>query len=617
MKRLYFLSFVLFLMAHTAAFAQPKIDRIEPPFWWADMDEPVLQLLVHGENLAKLKVDFRHENMELVSVKMTDNPNYCIVELFILPEVTPGSYDITFTQDEQNYVYSYELKQRRPESAQRKGFNNSDVIYLMMPDRFANGDPGNDDVAGMLEKADRNNPNGRHGGDLLGIENNLGYLKDLGVTSIWLNPVFENNMPQYSYHGYAITDFYQVDPRFGSNEDYKKLVGASHQTGIKVIMDMVFNHCGSYHKWMNDMPAKDWFNQHDEFTRSNYRGGAIIDPHASKYDQDKMLKGWFDKTMPDLNQKNEYLAKYLIQNSIWWIEYADLDGIRMDTYPYSDKDFMAKWMQTIYQEYPNFNVVGESWLGNSAMVAYWQDRSNIRTKYNSNLETLFDFPLFYAMGKAFTEENTWDKGIVRLYESLTQDFLYANPNDLVIFADNHDVDRFYTSIGENKENFEMAMAFLMTTRGIPMIYYGTELGMTGHENKGHGDIRKDFPSGWDADGTNAFTKTGRDNLSVQTYDYLQKLLNWRKTNKAVQTGTLTHFIPEDGVYVYFRKLGEESVMVILNNSDKDQTLKTERFAECLQGYKSGKEAISGKKVGKLGSIDIPKKSTLIIELVKE
>ncbi len=609
--------FLLLLFANYSFSNKYNLEKIEPPFWWVGMQNPNLQLLVYGKNISETQPQINYKGVILKEVIKAENPNYLFLNLEITDDAIAGFFRINFIKENKIVqTYRYELKNRKAGSKERKGFNSSDVIYLMMPDRFSNGDTSNDNIQEMKEKADRSNPNGRHGGDLQGIKNKLDYLADLGITAIWINPVFENNMPVYSYHGYAITDFYKIDPRFGTNNDYVELIEDSHKKGIKIIMDMIFNHCGSGHWWMNDLPSQDWLNQWDKFTRTNYRAGVTTDPYASDYDNTKLLAGWFDITMPDMNQKNELLANYLIQNSIWWIEYAGLDGIRMDTYPYSYKDFMSDWMKRILQEYPDFNVVGESWLSVASSVAYWQENTKNPDGYQSNLTNVFDFPMMYAMGEAFVEKNSWDKGIVKIYDILGQDFVYANPNKLVIFADNHDGDRFFTKVNENLDDFKLAMAFLLTTRGIPEIYYGTEILMTGHENRGHGNLRKDFPGGWQGDKTDAFTAEGRTKEQNEAFDYLKKLLIWRKNNKVIHTGKLKHFIPENGVYVYFRYDDNESVMVLLNNSNKEQEIKTDRFAECLKGFNSGKDIISGKEINDLNIIKIPAKTAKIIELEK-
>lgn len=579
------------------------------------MQEKSIQLLVYGNDIGHTNVSIDYPGVSLSFVNRVENPNYLFLDIIISENAQPGIFQLAFSKHKKVIVtYDYKLLKRRDDSEFRKGFDTDDVIYLLMPDRFSNGNSGNDDMEGMLEKAKRTDPNGRHGGDIEGIENQLPYLHELGITALWVNPLLENNMPKYSYHGYAITDFYKVDPRYGTNEDYVNLVKDAHKHGIKVIMDMVFNHCGTGHWWNNDLPSQDWYNQWPEFTRSNYRGGTVTDPYVSDYDGNRMLKGWFDKTMADMNQQNEFLANYLIQNSIWWIEYADLDGIRMDTYPYSFKGFMAEWMKRIRKEYPDFNVVAESWLSDPALVSYWQEGANNRDGYKSYVTNVFDFPMMYAMGKAFNETDSWDDGIVKLYNVLGQDFLYGDPYGLVLFVDNHDGDRFYTKIDENLDNFKLAMAFMTTTRGIPQLYYGTEILMTGHEHDGHGFIREDFPGGWPDDENNAFTRDGRTDDQNEAFDYLSNLLNWRLEKDVIHYGKLKHFIPEKGIYVYFRYNDDESVMVILNNAKEARALQTERFNECMNSYTSGIDIITGRIIEELTTINIPAKSAMIIEL---
>ncbi|RLD87371.1 MAG: alpha-amlyase [Bacteroidetes bacterium] len=593
------------------------IDRVDPPYWWTGMKNHHLQLMVHGNRIAETTPVVNYPGVKLEKIIHTQSSNYLFLNLIIDETTKPGTLTINFIKEKKQIVsMPYELKQRDQSLGNHEGFDASDVIYLLMPDRFANGDTTNDDVTGMLEKADRTNPNGRHGGDIKGIENHLDYLTGLGATAVWINPLLENNMPAYSYHGYAMTDFYKVDPRFGSNSDYKNLIRKAHQKGLKVIQDMVFNHCGTNYFWKGDLPTKDWYNQWPEFTRSNYRGGVVTDPHASKSDEHKMVAGWFDTSMADLNQDNELVANYLIQNSIWWIESTGLDGIRQDTYPYPYKDFMAKWMQRILEEYPHFNVVGEAWLSYPVSVAYWMENDRNFDGYHSYLTNVFDFPLMYAISKAFNEPEGWSTGTAELYEIISQDFVYSHPENLVLFADNHDGDRFFSKMGEDLKRFKLAMAFLMTTRGIPQIYYGTEILMTGLEHNGHGDIRKDFPGGWPGDTLNAFVAEGRTKEQNEAFNYLKTLMNWRKNKKVIHTGKLTHYIPQDGVYVYFRYNNTKSVMVLLNNTEEDKTIDCSRFSENLSGYTKGRTVIKQRIIDNLNTITVPAKSPLIIELEK-
>ncbi len=614
------LTFISIILFFNISFSSSKIslDRIEPPFWWIGMKIPDLQLLVHGKNIAETSVNIDYEGIKLRDVTLVENPDYLFLHLVISKKTKSGKFIIYFKKANKIIsTYEYELKKRRKNSEYRQGFNSSDVIYLLMPDRFSNGDPSNDNVKGMKEKADRNNPDGRHGGDIKGIVNHLNYLQNLGITALWINPLLENNMNTYSYHGYAITDYYKIDPRFGTNRDYLNLIDDCHKKGIKVIMDMVFNHCGIGHWWMKDLPMKDWIHQFPKFTRTNYCSSVIVDPHASDFDRNLMLKGWFDKTMPDLNQNNKFLATYLIQNSIWWIENANIDGIRMDTYTYSNKNMMAKWTKRVLKEYPDFNIVGETWLPKPSLVSYWQKDALNKDGYNSYLPSVFDFPLYYALGKSFNEKETWNKGLIDLYNVLCDDYLYANPQNIVIFTDNHDCDRFFSKINKNLKSFKMAVAFLLTTRGIPEIYYGTEILMQGFKHNGDGDIRKDFPGGWKNDKINAFYKEGRNKEQNEAFDYLQNLLKWRKNKDVIHTGKLKHFIPHDGVYVYFRYNKKETIMVLLNNNNnEDKTINTKRFAECMRDYKYAKNIINGKTIYNLKSIIVPAKSAVILELKK-
>ncbi|MFZ4547153.1 MAG: glycoside hydrolase family 13 protein [Bacteroidales bacterium] len=598
-----------------SAFTQVTIDHVEPPCWWAGMKNNSLQLMIHGNDIGKTKPVLEYAGVKIKNVTAAGD-DYLFIDLVIGNSAKPGFFTISFKEKELEVASSkYELKARLEGSAKRAGFNTSDMMYLIMPDRFANGDPTNDDMPGMLEKADRSKPNGRHGGDIKGIVDHLDYLQNLGVTTIWCTPLLENNMPAYTYHGYAVTDLYKIDPRFGTNQSYREMVEVAHSKGIKVVMDMVFNHFGTNSYWMKDLPQADWVNQWPEYTRSNYRGGVLSDPYRSQYDEKKMATGWFDTTMADFNQKNPYVAKYLIQNSIWWIEFAGLDGIRQDTYPYSDKDFMADWMKTLRDEYPNLNTVGEAWINYPPQVAYWMDNKDNKDGYRSYLSHVFDFPLMGAIQKAFNEGDGWDTGLARLYELLSQDFLYSDPSKLITFADNHDIERMYPVL-KSVENVKMALAFLATTRGMPMLYYGTEALSDRGTLEGDPGKRKDFPGGWKGDNTNMFTGDNLSNEQKEVLDYTSKLFTWRKSNTEVQQGKLTHFIPENGIYVYFRTLEKESVMVIVNNNKETKTLETKRFDENIKGFKRGKDVMDGSKLKDLSNIEVQGKSVKIIELSK-
>jgi glycosidase len=588
---------------------------VEPPSWWTGFKSTGLQLLVYGKNIASTTVTIDYPGLTVKKVNKVSNPNYLFLDLNIAAGTRPGIANLLFkSKGKVAAKYLYELKVRKKGSADRKGFSTSDVIYLLMPDRFANGDTSNDNVPGMVQKAERSNRDGRHGGDIKGISDHLDYISDLGVTAVWINPLLENNQPIYSYHGYSTTDYYKTDPRFGSNEDYVKLSNAIHQRGMKLIMDMIFNHCGSEHWWMKDLPSSDWLNQWPEFTRTTYRAGTASDPYSSQADSNFFLRGWFDKTMPDLNQRNPLVKNYLIQNSIWWIEYAGLDGIRQDTYPYPFREMMSAWCKRILEEYPDFNIVGECWLNYPASVAYYQKDSKNKDGYEPWLPSVFDFPLFDALNKAFMESDGWNTGIVRLYEILGQDFSYPNPNNLVIFADNHDVNRYLDTQKDDVRKLKMSMAFILTTRGIPQLYYGSEILMTTGSDKGDGSKRKDFPGGWPGDAKNAFDPSGRTAAEADMYNYVHKLLIWRKNNDVIHNGKFLHFIPSDGMYVYFRYTAKNAVMVVMNNNEESKTIETRRYNEILNKYKSGSEIISGNTIDDLSKFTVQGKSAVIVEL---
>jgi len=612
------LTLLIFLFLPLCIFSQDvSIEKIEPPFWWTGFKNTDLQLLVYGKNISTALVTVDYPGFLLKKVHKVENPNYLFLDLTISQGTRPGIAAIQFKSRGKTVgKYLYELKARKKGSANRKSFSSGDVIYLLMPDRFANGDTTNDLFSGMVEQPDRNNQDGRHGGDLKGIMNHLDYIQDLGITALWINPLLENNQVKYSYHGYSTTNYYLIDPRFGTNEDYVRLSNALHQRGIKLIMDMIFNHCGSGHWWMKDLPSTDWVNRWPEFTRTNYRAGSYTDPYVSQADSNQFVRGWFDKTMPDLNQSNPIVKNYLIQNSIWWVEYAGLDGIRQDTHPYPFREMMAEWGKRLQTEYPEINVVGECWLNYPASVAYWQQGSKNKDGYNSWLPCVFDFPLYDALNKAFSEPEGWNTGIVRLYEILSQDFSYADPNNLVVFADNHDVNRYLDSQNDDVRKLKMAVAFILTTRGIPEIYYGTEILMTTGADKGDGSKRKDFPGGWAVDPRNAFTEQGRTTAETEMHGFTRKLIRWRNSTEVIHTGMFRHFIPTDGVYVYFRYNTKTAVMVVMNNNEGTKTIETRRYDELLKKYKSGTEIISGSKLEDLSTLTIGGKSALIIELKK-
>jgi glycosidase len=606
------LSLLFFALLTVTTFAL-QVDRVEPVNWWVGMKNPSLQLMVHGQGIASSDIAINYPGVRVTSVSRQDNPNFVFIDLTIDPKTKAGSFAIHFKKGpKETASYTYELKEREKGSALRRGFDASDVIYLITPDRFANGNPSNDAVAGMKELPNRGDKNGRHGGDLKGISDHLDYLSDMGFTAIWVNPVLENNMTRVSYHGYSTTDFYRVDPRYGSNEEYRELAQKTHQKGMKLMMDMIFNHIGSEHWWMNDMPSVDWLNNYPQYKITTHRRTVNMDPYASETDKRAMADGWFVPSMPDLNQRNPYMANYLIQNSIWWTEYLGLDGIRMDTYPYPDKNAMAQWTRRMLEEYPGFYMVGEEWSLNPAIVSYWQKGKMNQDGYVSRLPGLMDFPINDALIKTLKDASSND--LLPLYEALSNDFLYPSPEKLVIFPDNHDMQRFYTQMNENPDLLKMGIVYYATMRGIPQIFYGTEILMASPGQKDDGIIRSDFPGGWPGDQVNAFTGAGLTDLQKQTQQFVSKVLNWRKTSEAVHSGNLIHFVPEEGIYVYFRNSDKQKVMVVLNKNQQEKTLATSRFAEAMGNARSGKEIISETVIPDLANLKIPGLSAMIIEL---
>jgi glycosidase len=593
-----------------------QVDRVEPPFWWSNMNHSDVQIMFHGKNIAQDEVSVSN-GVVIKDIQKTANPNYLFITIDT-KNVAPTQ--LTFTFKNKNKVVAtqkYELKKRRDNSAQRQGYNSSDLIYLIMSDRFANANPNNDSSSETIEKADRTNLNGRHGGDIEGIIKNLDYIQSLGVTAVWPTPLCEDNDEKGSYHTYGQSDVYKIDSRFGTNEDYVHLSAELHKRGMKNIMDYVTNHWGYKHWMMNDLPTYDWIHQFPGYGQTNYHMSTQFDTHAAPIDAKMCMDGWFVKSMPDLNQSNPLVLNYLIQNALWWIEYADLDGFRVDTYSYCDKEGISKWTKSITDEYPNFNIVGEVWMHSQAQMAYWQKDSKIGAieSYNSYLPSVMDFTLQDAVSSVFNENKaTWDKGMIKIYDNFSNDFLYPNTNNMLVFLENHDTNRFNGIYKKDFNKYQMALALIATIRGIPQIYYGSEIGMDGDKGIGDGDIRKDFPGGWNGDANNAFTSTGRNAEQKKFYEYTSKLFNWRKNKSVIHTGKMTHYIPENNVYVYFRYSEKESVMVLINNSTEKQTISTTRFHDNLQNYSLGTDVITGKQTEVTKEITIDGQSAMILEL---
>ena len=575
---------VLTLLTYSAT---AQLDRVEPPNWWIGFKDNSLQLLVKGEKISSYTPSLDYPGVSIENVNDADSENYLFLDLRIDPSAKAGMLRIEFkAKGKKTISHDYELKARTKDSEQYMGFDSSDVIYLITPDRFANGDPGNDIVKGMREeRIDRKDDYARHGGDIKGITDGLGYIHDMGFTAIWPCPLLTNDMASSSYHGYAITDLYQIDPRFGTLQEYRDLSEKGKEKGIKLIMDQVANHCGSEHWWMKDLPFKDWVNYQEDLekeakTYSNHRRTANQDIYASDSDKKRMNDGWFVSSMPDLNQRNPFMAKYLIQNSIWWIETAELGGIRQDTYPYPDKQFMSDWAGAIMREYPNFSIVGEEWSYNPLLVGYWQRGAKNNDGYESNLRAPMDFPMQKLTVEALNEEEAWNTGLVKIYEGLANDFHYASPKDLMVFPDNHDMDRIHTQLNKDPILTRMAVSYILCLPRIPQVYYGTEILMENSEKPGdHGLIRTDFPGGWEGDPVNAFTGEGLSEEQKAMQNFLRKLLNYRKSSRAIHEGETRHFAPESGIYVMFRSLGDETVTLILNKNEGPVELDLERFRE--------------------------------------
>lgn len=613
MIRSFMLTWFFVLVLATNSFAQNPIKHIEPPYWWTGMNTN-LQLLIYGENISSYEIHLSDADVKIDKINTTKNPNYVFIDITVSASLESKTVVFQFKKNNKiAFSQKYEFKKRESSTNKQMGFNSNDAIYLLMPDRFSNGNTNNDNLEGYADKTNRLNNDARHGGDLKGIANHLDYIAQLGMTAIWINPLLENNMPKYSYHGYATTDFYKIDPRFGTNLEYKNLVDTAHSKKLKVIMDMIFNHCGSENWIYKDMPSEDWFHKWPEFTRSNYRSETLMDPHSSEIDKKYMGQGWFDNTMPDFNQTNPLVAKYLIQNSIWWIEYSGIDGIRMDTYQYADQKMMNNWILAVKAEYPNFSIVGECWMQRESHTAWFQKQYGICANTENQLENITDFPMQAAIANAFNEKDDWTQGLARLYYTLSQDYLYSNANNLVIFADNHDLSRCFSLYQNDLNKWKMAMTFLLFTRGIPMIYYGTEILMDGHKSNGDGGLRNDFPGGWQNDSINAFRSIGLTTNQTEASLYLSKLLNFRNSWSA-NNGKITQFVPQDGIYVFFKLNNTDSIMVIFNNDEKSKTLNLDRFEECLQNVKQGTNLISGETVSLLKSIVIPAKSSTILIL---
>ena len=609
----HFLLFIMCLISSTAFGI--GVERVEPANWWVGMKNHELQLMVHGEGIANANVSIQYPGVYLKESVKTDNPNYLFLYLDISDVAQAGKMDIVFTEGKNKLTVPYELRAREKRKM-AQGVSTADAIYLITPDRFANADPSNDELDDV--KVNRARSGARHGGDMRGIINHLDYIQNLGFTAVWLNPVLENRQPGGSYHGYSTTDYYKVDPRFGSNEEYRELVDKAHGMGMKVVMDMIFNHCGSGHWWLKDMPAKDWLNYNGEFKPTSHLKWTVMDPHAPQTEKEAFLDGWFSRGMPDLNQKNRHMARYLIQNCIWWIEYAGIDAVRQDTHSYVDYDFMAQWCKDVEAEYPDFNIMGEVWYPRGTNSAWWQRGSKLSDR-NSHLKTVMDFELAFASQHVFDEvsdgNDLHEAGLFKIYEILAQDYQFVDLSNVLIFLDNHDTSRFMRKDETDLRRYRQGIAFLLTTRGIPQLYYGTEILMHGTKEQGDGVIRTDFPGGWEGDPVNAFTAQGRTDLQNEAWNYMQKLLQWRKNNDAIIHGKLLHYAPmSEGCYVYARIKDNRTVLVIMNGTDDDQNLDMSRYREVTKGFTQGTDVWTGKTIPVTGILSIPARETFVLDL---
>lgn len=606
--------FIGVFFALSIAIQAQDLHKIEPESWWVGMQMNTVEFMVYGKDISELIAESK--TLEVQKSVGLESPNYLFVTAKIPADARIGDHTFVFRNTKGKKIgrLIVHIGAREEGSAARKGFSSADFIYLLTPDRFRNGDPRNDYVKGMLEGPNRELKGGRHGGDLAGVIESLDYFKHLGVSSLWLNPVLENDMPSYSYHGYAMTDLYAVDPRYGSNELYKELADKAKEKGIGLIMDQVANHIGSSHPWMADLPSEDWVNQWPEFTQTNHMKVSRFDPHAAEVDRKQFTDGWFVETMPDLNQRNEKLARYLIQNSIWWVEYLGLHGIRMDTWSYPEKQFLANWTKAVLDEYPNFNIVGEEWVSDPSLISYWQAGTAKMDDYTTYLPSVMDFPLQSALIEGLKGESGWRSSMTKIYESLTNDYMYGDVNNIMIFPDNHDMSRIYTQLDEDYDKWKMAMAFLFTTRGTLQFYYGTEILMGNPGTEDHGIIRSDFPGGWEGDPINAFTGEGLTAQQKEAFAYIQSLAHLRRESCALNMGTLLHYIPQNEVYVYFRTFEDEHKMIVLNRNSEEVSLDLSRFQQGLEDFSAAIEIWTGETTSLEETLTIAPMGALIFDL---
>lgn len=617
-----FFTFFSALFSICVFICQDSIFRVEPPNWWTGMVHNEIQLLCYGNNLANcdFKIGQIHNDVHLKAITKTSNPNYVFIDIKILNNADPQNINLEFSKNGDLFK-SFDFPIYKKDSSGRNGFNQKDVLYLITPDRFVNGNPENDDIPYLKERPERENIWGRHGGDIEGIIQSLDYISEMGFTAIWINPLLENDMKKSSYHGYSTTDYYKIDPRFGTNSLYKTLCSVAKEKNIKIVMDMITNHSGSEHWFVKDPPTKDWINFEGKYTQTSHAHYSVQDPYASKYDKKAFVDGWFVETMPDLNQNNKMMANYLIQNTLWWIEYSGISGIRMDTYPYNDKEFINDWSCAVKKEYPNFMSVGEEYpkFPHAATLSYWQEGKKNYDNYSSCLPSVLDIALmesFINSIKDLKEKDKW-KTWQEVYYMLSNDFLYPDPYKLVVFPDNHDTKRIFSTLNEDFNKFKMTMVFFSTIRGIPHFYYGDEILMTNIKGNNDGGTRSDFPGGWKGDKINGFNGKGLTQQQKEAQEFVKKLLNWRKTKNVIHYGKLMQFTPySNGIYSYFRYDENDVVMVIFNSKDKSEIIQLDRYEEIISGYKFAFDILEEKQYILENNFVIKPNSVLVLELKK-
>lgn len=596
-----------------------QVRRVEPLSWWTGMQTP-LQLLIQGDSIATCDVAMANgsQGMRITGVHKADSPNYLFVDVEVEASADAGTYYLIFTRGGEQFKVPYEIAARSEGSRDRASFTTADLIYLIMPDRFADGDPSIDSTDNTAEKAARNEFFGRHGGDIQGLIDHLDYIAGVGATAVWCTPLLLDDEPRGSYHGYACADYYHIDPRFGTNELFRTYTEECHKRDLKVVMDIVTNHCGSAHWWMQDLPFADWIHAFPAYTQTNNLFSTNMDTNASKYDLGVQESGWFDYSMPDMNLDNPYLLQYFKQWAVWWIEYAGLDGLRVDTYPYNEKEPMAEWCKAVCAEYPNMNIVGECWTGNAPQLAYWQGGNPNRDGFDSHLPSIMDFPLRDAICSALPSDSLrWGEGMIRVYETLSNDFVYHDLSKMLIFAANHDTDRVGDVVRKNPERLKLSMALLATLRGTPQIFSGDEMMFTSKDlSQGHGGLRVDFPGGWEGDAVDLFDAAQRDAVQTDVYDYTQRLFNWRKSKEVIHSGRTLHFAGRDNTYAYFRYNDTDAVFVFINNSRGAKKVPWSHYAEITEGLREGRNVLTSEPCVVNDDTQVAARQALVVEYKK-